>query len=92
MAPAGRSGHEEPASGATAKEAAAGFTFHKEEKKAKASSLAVPLLLVLLLGGGAAYYFLVMRPQAKGLGIAVLDRLVRAATGSSIRGVEAVSG
>lgn len=35
---------------------------------------------------------LVMRPQAKGLGIAVLDRLVRAATGSSIRGVEAVSG
>jgi TonB family protein len=59
-----RSGHEEPASGASAKEAAAGFTFHKEEKKAKASSLAVPLLLVLLLGAGAAYYFLVMRPQA----------------------------
>jgi len=56
-----RSGHDEPAPGATAKEAAAGFTFHREEKQTKTSSLAVPLLLVLLLGGGAAYYFLVLR-------------------------------
>ena len=50
--------------GVTSKEAAAGFTFHKEEKKAKGIPLAVPLVLVLLLGGAAAYYFFMVRPQA----------------------------
>ena len=62
--PAARPAHEAPAQGVTPKEAAAGFTFHKEEKKGKGIPLAAPLALVLLLGAGAAYYFLVMRPQA----------------------------
>ena len=56
--------HEGTGHGVTSKEAAAGFTFHKEEKKPKGSPLAVALLLVLLLGGAAAYYFLLVRPQA----------------------------
>jgi TonB family protein len=62
--PASRPSHEDAAHGVTPKEAAAGFTFHKEAKKAKGIPLALPLVLVLLLGGGAAYYFLVMRAQA----------------------------
>jgi TonB family protein len=65
--PSGRSpSHEGTGHGASPKEAAAGFTFHKEEKKATRVPLAVPLLLVLLLGGGA-YYVFMMRPQAPAL-------------------------
>lgn len=64
--PSGRSpSHEGTGHGLTSREAAAGFTFHKEEKKAKVP-LAVPLLLVLLLGG-AGYYFFMVRPQAPAL-------------------------
>jgi TonB family protein len=63
---AARPTHDDAPHGMTAKEAAAGFTFHKEEKKAKRSSLAVPLLLALALGGsGAAYYVFVMQPKTK---------------------------
>jgi TonB family protein len=63
-APAARPSHEDASHAVTPKEAAAGFTFHKEPKEAKGIPLAVPLALVLLLGGGAAYYFLVMKAQA----------------------------
>jgi TonB family protein len=58
-----RPSHEETGHGVTPKEAAAGFTFHKEAKKAKGIPLVAPLGLVLLLGAGAAYYFFVMRTQ-----------------------------
>jgi TonB family protein len=53
--------HEEPVPTVTAKEAAAGFTFHKEEKPK--SSLAPLLAIVLLLAavGGATYYYKVLR-------------------------------
>jgi TonB family protein len=61
VAPTSRSTHVEASPGLSSKEAAAGFTFHKEEKKARGIPVAAPLLLVLLLGGGAAYYFLVLR-------------------------------
>jgi TonB family protein len=58
--PVGRSVHEEPPHSMTAREAAAGITFHKEAKK-KRVPFAVPLALVLVAGAGAAYYFLAMR-------------------------------
>jgi TonB family protein len=51
----------ETSPGHSPKEAAAGFTFHKEEKRSQ-----TPLLLgaaaILLLAGGAAYYFLTRSP------------------------------
>jgi TonB family protein len=53
----------EEAPGLTAKEAAAGFTFHKEERTAsKAPLLAGIAALLLLLGGGG--YFLMSRSAA----------------------------
>jgi TonB family protein len=55
---------EEVAHGVTPKEAAAGFTFHKEEKKGRGMSPALPLVLLLLLGAFGAYYYFKMRPQA----------------------------
>ncbi|MBI3931853.1 MAG: TonB family protein [Acidobacteria bacterium] len=50
----------EPPGGLTAKEAAAGFTFHKDEPKGKAP-LYVGLAAVVLLGGAVTAYMLVGR-------------------------------
>jgi TonB family protein len=61
-APAPHSGHApEPPSHAPARDAAAGFTFHKDEESKSKAPLVGGLVAVLLIAGAAAYFLLARR-------------------------------